>query len=771
MPLSEHKLGTRLWRYATGVALTLILAALGMTLWLDTHPERILAAVNTRLPAGIGIIEASGLSASPVGGRFKRLQFDFEGITVTIEDAHWLWGLLAIRPLRLAPVSFMVGRLEVRLAAGSDAPRDAAPLLPRFWTLPWWPAVADAGVTISAFRLLGHDGNPLSSGQIEITNGGSTGKARLDLPQDSTVDLRWLPLSGARNAWQLAWDIEARNHAHGTLELHRHDTSDDIDWSLKGTLTNLSDTPLLQALELDAHGRADVFASMHPLLHGRLKLLARLQTPLGSAPTHCSASLSLAQSLAAALVLDACDMHVDAAEIMLRSPLLITFDAGWSLSSVGTTGGSLKLARLPVSGWTIHDLQIEARAATLWQAGSSSIDMPATTLQFGLGLPADEAEMQFIGETGATRFEWTHPQVALHGLVHAAYGRLRLQQPLELQTTLSGSGREVAADGTLRHPAIGRLLGWRIAHARDHDTLQGELGFDSRDWHWDRGLLTSLLGEQSAHSTADLRSGELRANARIDGTMRQPRLHLEAFVNDAAGTLGNLAFAGLACTPIRLMWTDVGLALPHDITCSARNVHAGITLDALRATLHQSDAGLQLHGVTAELLGGKVMVGELDVSAGIPARADISIRGIDLARVASLLDEPALELVGRIDGELPLKLQDGTPMLEQGTVSNAGPGVIRYHPAAAPARESAELALTRKALSNLEFDSLQATLDYHPDGTLAILAAIRGRNPALDAGRPVHLNLTLETNLRTLMQGLRAGDRVDTWLERRLQAR
>lgn len=769
VPLSEQKVGMRLWRYAAGVAVALVLAALAVTLWLDTHPERVLAAVNTRLPAGIRIIEASGISASPVGGRFKRLQFDFEGATVTIDDAHWLWGLLAIHPPRFAPVSFGVGNLEVQLAPGNDEPRYVAPLLPRFWTLPWWPAVADAGVAIDAFRLLGHEGNPLSSGRIEISNGGSTGKARLNLQQGSTVNLGWLPLSGVRDAWQLTWEIEARDHAHGTLELRRQDTSDDIDWSLQGVLAAPADAPFLQVLELAAHGRADVFESMHPLLHGRLELLARLQAP--PAPVRCSGSLSLAQSLAAALVIDACDAHIDTAEITLRSPLLATFDAGWSLRSIGTTGGALRLAGLSLSEWTIRDLQIDTRAATLWHADSPSVDMPATVLKFGLESPAKEAELQFTGGTGATRFEWPHPQVALHGLLHAGYGKLRLQQPLELQTTLTVGDGVVATDGTLGHPTIGRLLAWRIAHAWDHDTLQGELSLDSHDWHWDKGLLSSLLGEQSARPAADLRAGALQANARIDGTIRQPRLHLEAFVNDAAGTLGDIAFTGLACTPIQLVWNDAGLRLPHDISCSAQNVHAGITLDALRATLHQSDAGLQLHDVTAALLGGKVTVGELDISAGVPARADVSIRGIDLARVASLLDEPTLELVGIINGELPLKLQDGAPTLEKGKISNTGPGVIRYRPGAAPSQESVELALTRKALSNLEFDSLQATLDYHPDGTLAILAAIQGRNPALDANRPVHLNLTLETNLRTLMQGLRAGDRVDAWLERRLQAR
>ena len=63
---------------------------------------------------------------------------------------------------------------------------------------------------------------------------------------------------------------------------------------------------------------------------------------------------------------------------------------------------------------------------------------------------------------------------------------------------------------------------------------------------------------------------------------------------------------------------------------------------------------------------------------------------------------------------------------------STAPGVIRYRPAVPPPDESAQIALSRKALSNLEFDTLDATLDYAPDGKLALAARIRGRNPDLD---------------------------------------
>ncbi|MBK7728386.1 MAG: YdbH domain-containing protein [Gammaproteobacteria bacterium] len=110
----------------------------------------------------------------------------------------------------------------------------------------------------------------------------------------------------------------------------------------------------------------------------------------------------------------------------------------------------------------------------------------------------------------------------------------------------------------------------------------------------------------------------------------------------------------------------------------------------------------------------------------------------------------------------------GKLTVEAGRVASEHGGVIRYRPAAGSAAEPAELVTARKALSNLQFDAIEATLDYAADGKLSLQTALRGRNPELDATRPVHLNLTVETNLRTLLQGLRAGNRVTEWLDKRV---
>lgn len=768
VPRHPRTIRSRVWCTAAALATTALLAVLAATLWLRAHPQQLLAALNARLPAGVVVQEVRGLSAWAAGGRIGRLRLELAGTTVSIDDARWYWSIESVRPLRIAAGSLAIAALEARLAPGSAAARDVVPLLPRFWTLGWWPALAHSGATVEQLRLVRDDGTGLLAGELAVADAGATGHATLRAPSGIAAQLRWQPLANEARAWRIEWQADAGASAHGTLDLRAAATADAIAWELRAEMPAFGPAPALSELALDAAGSADLFAAMDPLLVARLQVTATLDTPLGPAPARCVGTFTAAQSLAAVISLDACDARVETAGLALRMPLLFTLDAAWSAGSLGTSGGSLRLSGLPEGGWNLRELRFESPAATLWEAGSTTLAAPATSFAIELAEPAHDLALRLAGGFAAQRFDLARPRATLRASLHASRGRERLQQPLELRATLAAGDGTLGVDGTLAHPAIGRLLAWRLTHAWHDATLGGELTLDTSAWRWGEGLLHTLLGEGQTLFTGDLRAGMLRATARLDGSAQNPRVRLQGSASGLGGTVGRAAFVGLDCAPFGLVWRTARLKLSEDIVCAARSVNAGITIDALRATLHQTAAGWQLRDVGATVLGGSVTVAAIDAAIDGPLDIAASVRGIDLARVATLLAKPELGLGGRLDGELPLRLANGVPTLHRGTVRSAGPGVIRYRGTSAPAQESVEVSLSRKALSNLEFDSLEATLDYGADGTLAVAAAIRGRNPDLDTTRPVHLNLTLETNLRTLMRSLSAADRVNAWLEKRL---
>lgn len=755
-----------LWRGAT-VIVAVLLAARVLTLWLHAHPERILAVLNAWLPGGVRVLEVRGPGASATGGCIERLRLELDGATLAIDDVRWYWGLDSLRPLRFAPRSLTIARLEARLPPGNDRARIAGLLLPRFWTTAWWPALARSGLTLERLLLRHHDGTELLSGGLTLTDGGSTGSAQLHIPQRGAAQLQWQPANDTPYAWHVDWSTDMQTPVRGAAELFADPRTGAIAWKLHAYLQTPAATAGVRELQLDASGNADPFDATSALLVARMQADATLGTPSAVTRVRCTGGLDAAQSFATAITLDACDAHFGSAAIVLRLPLLLTLNADGSPQSLDSRGGTLQLDRLPIDAWEVQELRIGAPATTLWQAGSTTLATPAIEFALRLAHAANDIHIGIDGNLDAAHFEPTRPRMNVRTTLHASQGTLQLQ-PLELHAALAVAGGVFSADGALQHTTVGRLFDWHISYTNAGTKLEGKLSLDSSDWRWGDGLLHALLGTRQTLFAADLRSGRLRMTARLDGRVTRPRVRIEVAADDLAGTVGRGAFVGLGCAPLSLTWESSRLRLHDDIDCSARSVNAGVTLDAPHLRLQQTAAGWRLRDASAQLMGGSVAIAAVDITASSPIAATANISGIDLARIGALLDDPALTLTGRLDGELPFTLQDGVPILRAGKVHSSSPGVIRYRPSTPPAQESAELALTRKALSNLEFESVDAMLDYGADGVLTVGAAIRGHNPELDAQRPVHLNLTLETNLRTLMQSLSAGERVNAWLEQHL---
>ncbi len=78
------------------------------------------------------------------------------------------------------------------------------------------------------------------------------------------------------------------------------------------------------------------------------------------------------------------------------------------------------------------------------------------------------------------------------------------------------------------------------------------------------------------------------------------------------------------------------------------------------------------------------------------------------------------------------------------------------------------LGLATAALSNFAYESLTADVNYSKAGDLTLQMQIKGRNPELDEGRPVILNLGVENNVPQMLKSLQAARAVEELLERRL---
>ena len=743
------------------VAAALLLGALALTLWLRQHPESIIAALNARLPPGIALGELRGLRVSAIGGRVQLLTLVASGSRLRIEDARWFWRITGIWPLTVEPQRVSMRALHVRLAA-----TDSAALLPRFWLAGWWPLVARMSAASEQLRIDARNGDPLLEGRIDASDGGASGNATLRVPGMPALALQWQPHPDTTRGWQVNWRGERPGTPSGTLVLRA--TPSGADWQLEAQMPALQAAGVaLSDLTLSARGSSDLFEGSGPLATATLELGGKAGTPRGEASWQCTGALGMQQSLHSSLHIPGCTAALAGATFALAAPLTLVLDAAFAPERLETAGGTLQLRGLTQAAWTLEDLQLTLAQGTLWRAGAAALALPDTAIAAALAHAGSASRATLHGRLTGLTANGANRGAKLGGKLELRRG-VHVLKALDLDTTFVANPDTLRVRGTLSRARPGKLLAWQGDYAFANGKYHATLTLDSTGWDWGKGLFRTLLGAKQTLAPGELLGGELRATAGVRGAPGHLRIAIDASARRLTGIAAGIGVAGLDCAPLALTIADGVIDAFSELPCTIDSVNAGITLNRLRATLRHGAPGWSLNELAGELFGGRFAAASVGPLGAAPIDASLSLHGIDLARIGKLLDDPDLTLTGRLDGTIPVHIEGGTFTVSQGEVHSTAPGVIRYRPAVPPPGESAQIALSRKALSNLEFDTLDATLDYAPDGTLALAARIRGRNPDLDAKRPVHLNLTLETNLRTLLRSLTTGDRISEWLEKHL---
>lgn len=278
----------------------------------------------------------------------------------------------------------------------------------------------------------------------------------------------------------------------------------------------------------------------------------------------------------------------------------------------------------------------------------------------------------------------------------------------------------------------------------------------------------SFAWERAASGPFDLREGTLLV-----------QLH------DVAGRMRQMTFSGLT-TDAQVQLREGLLQMPEPATITMASARAGIDITRLSA---QVQAGWERPGggptpggtggdptgnkavswaptwidakqLRAAVFGGTVSSDGLRYRPGqAPHSLTLALQGLQLQEVLNLEQQKGLDGTGVLDGTIPLTLGVGGLSVEQGTVVARPPGgVIRYRPAedsaAARAASQAALGMVLQPLADFHYNILTATARLMENGTLTLATRLEGKNPAWQAGRPVHFNLTVEENIPALLKTL-----------------
>lgn len=246
------------------------------------------------------------------------------------------------------------------------------------------------------------------------------------------------------------------------------------------------------------------------------------------------------------------------------------------------------------------------------------------------------------------------------------------------------------------------------------------------------------------------------------GTLALSNIGFRVGSTTVAGVAGNIRLSSLMPPRTRgvqvLTVAHVETVVPLDTGTVKFNVGAG--MDA------------QLVEAAWPFNGGRLT---LTTPENVTDRYELTVEKVDLAKVLQMVDLPGLSGTGTLSGTFPLKIVNGDPIITKGAISSSGNGVIIYNNDAADAAANTEQTqLLTQALKDFHYTELSGAVDGNINGNLQFQIGLRGANPSLYDGYPIHLNVNLEGSLADLIRrgtvGLRPLELIQSGVGREKEA-
>jgi hypothetical protein len=238
---------------------------------------------------------------------------------------------------------------------------------------------------------------------------------------------------------------------------------------------------------------------------------------------------------------------------------------------------------------------------------------------------------------------------------------------------------------------------------------------------------------------------------------------------DGAGYYGEFFFRGLDL-PLKAV-VDSTAALPLStppLRLTATGLDVGLVMEnlVLDFQIDGSQQLLNMPSIQVEALGGSFF-GEALVYDFSRDRNQLTLQfsGLRLENMLSLTEYKGVSASGAVTGELPITITATGVEVDAGILRADHPGGSIMYLDAVIDGGNAGINLVNQALSNYQFESLESTIDYSPDGELLLSMKLQGHNPNMQGGQRINLNLNLSNNIPQLLESLQARRAIEDFLE------
>ncbi|EAS41254.1 YdbH domain-containing protein, partial [Photobacterium profundum] len=264
----------------------------------------------------------------------------------------------------------------------------------------------------------------------------------------------------------------------------------------------------------------------------------------------------------------------------------------------------------------------------------------------------------------------------------------------------------------------------------------------------------------------DLHQGSvaLQANILIDKGVTSG--DISVFANSLSGYYKGFHFANVDSSTT-ILFSPQGIKSKFPISVHAELIHLGVLFNNVSMVfeLDTEKEKYHLNRVFAEVFGGNISThnvssNSLTTIESIP----IVIHNLHLEQALAHIEHEEIELTGILDGQIPLAIHEGLPVVTNGKLHSRYPGgVLRYLEGSridknVEAAGENSILVVSKILKNYNYDALAIDIDYSKEGKLKASSRFKGRNPQFQNGRPVNLNLNIEDDIPALLKTMNAID-------------
>ncbi len=487
------------------------------------------------------------------------------------------------------------------------------------------------------------------------------------------------------------------------------------------------------------------------------------------------------QSLAADLSLSS---H-GRSQLAWNSQIQLDLEPEWHL--IFEQGGlDFNLARLQLDDWQLDGVQLQGAAL------AGQVDAQQLQLR-----PAQAVNLR------VQRLENTVLELAANNL-QLTLADNRLVWPLIADSAPSLNSRATLQSSRLEHPLLkpqGWNGQWQLRWQNNTLSAEGQAGNTSglslhntvnvaNNGNWRAELKLEEMFFRAGNPLADsltdwpallsFSAGRLSGDFALRGSSAIDSLGGQLHLRGANGIYDRSIFRELSL-PLQVQLCGEQLELDSQ-QLRINEIEHGLTLGPLQISANYRTRldGLlsgraEIAQAELQVLGGRVWLepGTIDLASS-EQLLPLQFSGFELGRLLEVYPTEGLVGGGTLDGQLPLRLREGGFSVSGGLVQAREPGgnlqyrSERISTLAASNPGMRELAV---ALDDFRYTLLRSTLDYHEDGTLLLGLRLEGNNPALQQGRPVHLNIQLEEDIPALLASLQLSGQVSDIIQKRVQQR